>query len=93
MKRTFYWISLVVLNLGFAEQLLGQGMNQGAPPPATAKTSKCKGRPVPQLEDVTGRAGIHFEHDFSPEARSILESMVAPKPTVPFESIFAKLFP
>jgi hypothetical protein len=75
--RTFRWSSLVilVLTLGFAEQLLSQGMSQGPPPPATAKTIKCKGRPVPQLEDITARAGIRFEHNFSPEARSILESM------------------
>src|ERR1700761_8782274 len=73
--RTFYWISLVVLTLGFAEQLPGQGMSQGSPPPATAKSIKCKGRPVPQLEDITDKAGIRFQHDFSPEAHSILESM------------------
>ncbi len=73
--RTICLISLAVLALGFAEQLLGQGMSQGPPPPATAKTIKCKGRPVPQLEDITHQAGIRFEHDFSPEAHSILESM------------------
>jgi len=50
-------------------------MSQGPPPPATAKTIKCKGRTIPQLEDMTDHAGIRFEHDFSPEARSILESM------------------
>src|ERR1700679_68563 len=71
----FCWISLAVLTLGFAEKLLGQGMSQGSPPPATAKTVKCKGRPVPHLEDITNQAGIRFEHDFSPEAHSILESM------------------
>ena len=73
--RTFGWISLVVLMLGFAPQLLGQGMSQGPPPPASAKNVKCKGRPVPQLEDITDQARIRFVHDFSPEAHSILESM------------------
>jgi len=73
--RTFRWISLVVLTLGFTPQLLSQGISQGPPPPASAKTVKCKGRPVPQLEDITDQAGIRFEHDFSPEAHSILESM------------------
>jgi enediyne biosynthesis protein E4 len=73
--RTFGWISLVVFTLGFARQLLGQGMSQGPPPPASAKSVKCKGRPVPQLEDITDQAGIRFEHEFSAEAHSILESM------------------
>src|SRR5262252_536729 len=67
--------SLLVLTLVFAPELLSQGMNQGPPPPATAKTNKCKDRPIPQLEDITDKAGIGFQHDFSPEARSILESM------------------
>ncbi len=69
------WICFVVLTLLFAQQLLGQGMSQGPPPPASAKAIKCKARPVPQLEDITDQAGIRFEHDFSPEAHSILESM------------------
>lgn len=73
--RTCCWIPLLVFSFAFAQQLLGQGISQGPPPPATAKTIKCKGRPVPQLEDITDRAGIRFEHDFSPEAHSILESM------------------
>jgi hypothetical protein len=73
--RTVCWISLVVVTLVFAQQLPGQGMSQGPPPPATAKAIQCKARPIPQLEDITDRAGIRFEHDFSPEAHSILESM------------------
>jgi len=74
-RRIFCCINLVAVTLVFAQQLLGQGMSQGPPPPATAKATKCKGRPVPQLEDITDQAGIRFEHDFSPEAHSILESM------------------
>src|SRR6201988_3173668 len=73
-RRIFCWISLIAALL-FAQRLFGQGMSQGPPPPATAKTTKCKSRPVPQLEDVTDKAGIRFQHDFSPEAHSILESM------------------
>jgi hypothetical protein len=73
-RRIFCWISLIAALL-FAQRLSGQGMSQGPPPPATAKTTKCEGRPVPQLEDVTDKAGIRFRHDFSPEAHSILESM------------------
>ena len=50
-------------------------MTQGPPPPASAKTTKCKNRPIPLLEDVTKKAGIAFQHNFSPEAHYILESM------------------
>jgi enediyne biosynthesis protein E4 len=66
---------LLVLSLMFARHLLGQGMNQGPPPPPTAKAAKCKDRKIPKLEDITEQAGIRFSHDFSPEAHSILESM------------------
>src|ERR1700739_137881 len=75
LRRMSCWISLVGVTLLFAQQLLGQGMSQGPPPPATAKAEKCKGRRVPQLEDITDQAGIRFQHDLSPEAHSILESM------------------
>ena len=68
------WIFLIIALL-FTQRLSGQGMSQGPPPPSSAKTIKCKGRPVPQLEDITEKAGIRFQHDFSPEAYSILESM------------------
>jgi enediyne biosynthesis protein E4 len=73
--RAFFGIFLFVCALFGAQRLWGQGMSQGGPPPATAKTVKCKGRPIPQLEDITAQAGIRFEHEFSPEAHSILESM------------------
>src|SRR5262249_8678502 len=54
---------------------LGQGIAQGPPPPASAKTIKCKGRAIPQLEDVTEKAGIRFSHTSAPESRYIVESM------------------
>jgi hypothetical protein len=44
-------------------------------PPAGAKSKICKGRQVPQLEDVTEEAGIHFRHVFAPEKKYIVESM------------------
>jgi len=52
-----------------------QGMAQGGPPPPGAKSDKCHDRPVVQFEDVTEKAGIHFEHILAPEARYIVESM------------------
>jgi enediyne biosynthesis protein E4 len=45
------------------------------PPPPGAKTIKCSGRPVPQLEDVTKNTGIRFVHTADPEKKYIVESM------------------
>jgi hypothetical protein len=45
------------------------------PPPPGAKSVECKGRPVPQLEDVAEKAGIRFTHVAAPFARYIPESM------------------
>jgi enediyne biosynthesis protein E4 len=50
-------------------------MSQGPPPPASAKAKRCEGRAIVQLEDITDRAGIRFQHDHSAEARFIVESM------------------
>ena len=69
------YVGIGVLATSLTVQMLGQGMTQGPPAPATARITKCTNRPVPQLEDITEKAGIRFEHNFSPDARSILESM------------------
>jgi len=45
------------------------------PPPPGAKATKCSGRPVPQLEDITTAAGITFRHTSDPSKRYIVESM------------------
>jgi enediyne biosynthesis protein E4 len=74
LRHILSW-RLFVSSLVFSQQLLSQGMNQGPPPPPSAKAAKCKDRKIPQLEDITDQAGIHFSHDFSREAHSILESM------------------
>ena len=50
-----------------------QGVAQGPPPPPTAKTIKCKGRAIPQLEDVTEKVGIRFSHTSAPENKYIIE--------------------
>jgi hypothetical protein len=44
-------------------------------PPAGAKSRICKGRQVPELEDVTQKAGIRFRHVLAPEKKYIAESM------------------
>jgi hypothetical protein len=51
------------------------GHPQAPPPPPNAKTVKCTGRPVPQLEDVTAKAGITFQHTADPSKKYIVESM------------------
>ena len=45
------------------------------PPPPGAKSVKCTGRSIPQLEDVTASAGITFKHTSDPSKRYIVESM------------------
>src|SRR5215472_708447 len=69
------FVVLLAVNLESPKPLMAQGMAHGGPPPAGAKTTKCKGRAIPQLEDVTKKAGIHFFHNSAPEARYIVESM------------------
>src|SRR6201993_2258123 len=44
-------------------------------PPAGAKSRICTRRQVPQLEDVTQKAGIQFRHIGAPEKKYIVESM------------------
>ncbi len=46
-----------------------------APPPPGVKRIQCHGRPIPQLEDVTQKAGIQFRHNASPHQKYIVESM------------------
>src|SRR5215469_1516532 len=68
-------IAALVISARGGQPALAQGMAQGPPAPPTAKTTKCKGQSIPPLEDVTDKAGIRFEHNYSRQARSILESM------------------
>jgi len=63
---------LVLLSI----QVSGQaGHDVAPPPPAGLKSLSCTGRPVPQLEDITGKTGIAFRHSYSPEKKYIPESM------------------
>jgi hypothetical protein len=45
------------------------------PPPPGAKSLKCSGRPIPQLEDITSTTGIIFKHTSDPAKKYIVESM------------------
>ena len=69
------WSLLILGALAMPSRALGQGMASGGPPPSSAKNTKCKDRPIPQFEDVTEKAGIHFSHNSSPVAKYIIESM------------------
>jgi len=48
---------------------------QASPPPPGAKSLKCSGKTIPQLADVTEKAGIKFAHASAPESKYVVESM------------------
>jgi hypothetical protein len=82
VRRTAASLRFFILFCCFAPWILlsaknsaGQGIAQGSAPPPTAKSVRCKDRPIPQLEDITQKAGITFSHSSSPESRYIIESM------------------
>jgi enediyne biosynthesis protein E4 len=67
---------VLVFVLQFLVRLPGQaGHDVAPPPPGGLKKIVCSGRPVPQLEEVTKKAGIRFKHAYSPEKKYIPESM------------------
>src|ERR1039457_6020405 len=70
-------LSVAVVLLAMAGRSDAQGMGHPALPPLPpgAKSSKCFGRAVPQLEDITAKAGITFSHASSQDKRYIFESM------------------
>ncbi len=50
------------------------------PPPPGAKSIKCSGRPIPQLEDITAKTGITFKHTSDPSLpASSIPSLKAPE--------------
>ena len=52
-----------------------EGHPAPAPPPPGAKSYKCTNRTIPQLEDITAKAGITFKHSSDPAKKYIVESM------------------
>ena len=78
MRRTSFrkFLRLGLL-LHFSVSLVGAqgGHPQAPPPPPNAKTVKCTARPVPQLEDITAKTGIAFQHTADPSKKYIVESM------------------
>jgi len=70
----FYRVALL---LGFCASLAyAQGGHPPPPPPPpNAKVIKCAGRAIPQLEDITSKTGITFQHTADPSKKYIVESM------------------
>jgi hypothetical protein len=76
-KPASYRFILVGLLIHFSAGLAcAQGGHPPPPPPPPgAKAVKCAARPVPQLEDVTAKSGITFQHTADPSKKYIVESM------------------
>jgi hypothetical protein len=75
LQKNKWIIVLWALFLSTATRGMAQGVAQGPPPPVSAKTTKCKNRTIPQLEDITEKAGIHFLHAATPTNKYLIESM------------------
>ena len=68
-------LGLLVLSMQAGLAAWAQGGHPVPPPaPSGAKAMVCHGRAIPQLEDVTEKAGIRFRHAFAPEKKYIVES-------------------
>jgi len=72
-RRFFCSFWAIVLSAGISA---GQEARpQAPPPPPGAKSLKCAGKSIPQLIDVTEKAGIRFTHASAPESKYVVESM------------------
>jgi hypothetical protein len=60
---------------GMNASVAQEGHNMPPPPHPGAKATECAGRPIPQLEDITAKAGIAFKHSSDPAKKYIVESM------------------
>jgi enediyne biosynthesis protein E4 len=76
LKKTVRILDATLLLVCGANLALAQE-GHNAPPPVRpgAKAAVCTGRPIPQLEDVTAKAGITFKHSSDPAKKYIVESM------------------
>jgi hypothetical protein len=78
LKRfTFVCIidAVVTILLSVPSVLAQGGHPTPSPPPPGAKAAECANRPIPQLEDITAKAGITFQHVSDPSKKYIVESM------------------
>jgi hypothetical protein len=74
VARKFIIVVLTLSLLSGAAVAQG-GHQQPPPPPPGAKATKCSGRSIPQLEDITAKTGISFTHTSDPSKKYIVESM------------------
>jgi enediyne biosynthesis protein E4 len=65
---------LLLISL-LALDVIAQSHTANAPPPPGARTRTCVNRKIPQLVDITKKAGINFEHLSATEKKYIVESM------------------
>ncbi|RXS93501.1 CRTAC1 family protein [Silvibacterium dinghuense] len=72
MFRAGAWASVALLALSSPAQ---EGHPAPTPPPPGAKSTRCMGRTIPQLEDITAKTGITFSHTSDPMKKYIVESM------------------
>ncbi|HXP24052.1 MAG TPA: VCBS repeat-containing protein, partial [Candidatus Sulfotelmatobacter sp.] len=69
-------LQVILLLLSGTNLALAQEGHPIPPPPRPgAKATECAGRPIPQLEDITAKAGITFKHLSDPAKKYIVESM------------------
>jgi hypothetical protein len=67
--------TIFVMLCGMNASVAQEGHNMPPPPHPGAKATECAGRPIPQLEDITAKAGIAFKHSSDPAKKYIVESM------------------
>ncbi len=69
-------LSILAMVLQLSVASWGQGGHPTPlPPPPGVRTIRCHDRTIPQLKDVTEKAGIKFSHYASPDQKYILDSM------------------
>jgi hypothetical protein len=72
LRRDVAWATVLLCTSLLPAQ---EGHPPPTPPPPGAKSAKCSGRPIPQLEDITSKTGITFSHTSDPSKKYIVESM------------------
>ena len=60
-------MTLALASVIAASGARAQGVAMGSGPRPGIKPIQCKGRGIPQLEDITQKAGIRFTHSSAPE--------------------------
>jgi hypothetical protein len=73
VRHTLQTILLLLSGTNLA--LAQEGHPIPPPPRPGTKATECAGRPIPQLEDITAKAGITFKHLSDPAKKYIVESM------------------